>query len=160
MLSWVWVPYEIKPLRAMVSSKSHSHHQMRMYQTPNRENPQRWWWQGARNLCGKLIYLRIWLPNLESAPSTATSSRSLVLASAMRSDQRHLLSLITIQKPLGFLSSHWTMSQEWSQLVNHTQRQHFLTGLTDISMTIRCLFRHCCQGPFLSSNSCHYCGSQ
>ena len=31
-----------------------------------------WWWQAARNLYGKLVYLWTWLPNLESTHSTAT----------------------------------------------------------------------------------------
>ena len=64
--SWVWVHYPIEPLGAMVSSGSHSHHQMTMYQTLKRGNPQRQWWQAARNLYGKLSYLWTWLRNPES----------------------------------------------------------------------------------------------
>ena len=45
---------------------------MRGVQPSNGGKPPRWWWQAARNLCGKLIYLWTWLPNPESAPSTAT----------------------------------------------------------------------------------------
>lgn len=55
----MWVLYKIEVLGAMVSSESQFCHLMRMYQTLNMGNPQRWWWQTARALYRRLVYISI-----------------------------------------------------------------------------------------------------
>ena len=61
---------------------------VRMYQTLKRGNPQRWWWQAARNIYGKLVYLWTWPLNPESAPSTSTTALVCLAAVMVWSDRQ------------------------------------------------------------------------